>query len=35
DDCLGMFSSCDPNNDKCCPNRVCRVRDQWCKYKLW
>nr|B3EWN0.1 RecName: Full=Beta-theraphotoxin-Pmu1a; Short=Beta-TRTX-Pmu1a; AltName: Full=Beta-theraphotoxin-Pm1a; Short=Beta-TRTX-Pm1a; AltName: Full=Pterinotoxin-1 [Pterinochilus murinus] len=34
DDCLGMFSSCDPDNDKCCEGRKCNRKDKWCKYVL-
>nr|B1P1F2.1 RecName: Full=U16-theraphotoxin-Cg1b; Short=U16-TRTX-Cg1b; AltName: Full=Jingzhaotoxin-26; Short=JZTX-26; Flags: Precursor [Chilobrachys guangxiensis]ABY71702.1 cystine knot toxin [Chilobrachys guangxiensis] len=35
DDCLGLFSSCNPDNDKCCEGRKCNRRDKWCKLKLW
>nr|5EPM_C Chain C, Beta-theraphotoxin-Cm1a [Ceratogyrus marshalli]5EPM_D Chain D, Beta-theraphotoxin-Cm1a [Ceratogyrus marshalli] len=33
-DCLGMFKSCDPENDKCCKRLVCSRSHRWCKWKL-
>nr|P0DP93.1 RecName: Full=Mu-theraphotoxin-CCy1a; Short=Mu-TRTX-CCy1a [Chromatopelma cyaneopubescens] len=34
DDCLGIFKSCNPDNDKCCESYKCSRRDKWCKYVL-
>uniref|UniRef100_P0DRJ2 Mu-theraphotoxin-Ssp1a n=1 Tax=Selenotypus sp. TaxID=3400313 RepID=TX1A_SELSX len=33
-DCLGWFSGCDPNNNKCCEGYVCHWKYPWCRYDL-
>nr|B3EWN3.1 RecName: Full=Beta/kappa-theraphotoxin-Hlv1a; Short=Beta/kappa-TRTX-Hlv1a; AltName: Full=Beta/kappa-theraphotoxin-Hl2a; Short=Beta/kappa-TRTX-Hl2a; AltName: Full=Haplotoxin-2 [Haplopelma lividum] len=32
--CKGLFVTCTPGKDECCPNHVCSSKHKWCKYKI-